>query len=157
MSCHPVSPAHLDVLVNTAMKFGLVVSEDDAVSAGTMLWEENYRSVNHRYRENNPAPRYLPTMTATEFHPVAVAKAIHAYLYQIAEPPDWRDTEAYAWCERLESMVESTMAADDLVVVRDRDGRKVSKYRLSALYERSPWLIDSMDEVPTRGRPSPMS
>lgn len=147
MSAFIVSKAHIDVLVNAAAQLGVITTRGEALSTGMMLLRENYRAVNHRYGESAAPPRYRATTTEAEFDPAAICKVIACYVYQIAEPPDWRETQAYAWCEKLRAAAEAMMSPDDLILVRDLD-RMVPAYRKSSVYERTPWDVESIDDVP---------
>ena len=69
-----------------------------------MLAAANYASVNFRYDEKEPMDaisRFRPPrkpLTA-----VQVLKAISCYEYQSCEPPDWKQSEAHAFCKALEA------------------------------------------------------
>ncbi|MEU4806424.1 hypothetical protein [Actinosynnema sp. NPDC023587] len=155
MSVFVVSMAHIDLLVNAALQLGILHTRSDADDAGTLLWNENYRSVNHRYGETNQAPRYLATIVTARFRPAAVAKAVNTYLYQISECPGWQSNDAYAWCMALRAAAESTMLADDLAPVMGSTGTPVPAYQRSSVYEKAPWFVESLDDVPLQDRPSP--
>lgn len=70
---------------------------------GAMLWEENYRSVNYRYRESDAAPSYQHRAADLydRFDPVQVLKAIACFEYQSCEHSGWKGSEAAAFCEEL--------------------------------------------------------
>ena len=67
-----------------------------AQEIGQKLVDQNWRSVNYRYDENEPAPRYAYEHPAMQVTPVQVIKACNCYNYQSCETPDWPETEAYA-------------------------------------------------------------
>lgn len=59
MSAFIVSKATIDALVTYAVGGGpFRVTGDDPTKIGQMLINENYRSVNFRYGQTDPAPRY---------------------------------------------------------------------------------------------------
>lgn len=104
---------------------------------GQMLLTENVRSVDYRYPggEDLPgryvmatlpgfdvevrAPEYLQPYTFTasphrHWKPVEILKAIDCFEYQSCETDDWRETEAYAFCQALRSrMIDQLPGYDD--------------------------------------------
>lgn len=64
-----------------------------------MLWDENYRSVNHRYGESEITPEYRWQPVRRD--PVSVLKAIACYEYQSCEHEGWRSSEARQFCDEL--------------------------------------------------------
>lgn len=83
-----------------------------ATAVGNMLWQENLRSVRHRY-PNEPDSE-LPgpcdetfvydhsAWTETLIEPVQVLKAIACLRYQACEHPEWEASEAFAFLRSLE-------------------------------------------------------
>jgi hypothetical protein len=67
---------------------------------GAMLWNENRRSVDHRYDEANDREvyRFAPSKVTT---PVAILKALDCYEYQSCEHDGWETSEAHAFCAAL--------------------------------------------------------
>lgn len=74
---------------------------------GQMLWQTNYDSVNYRYSESESAPTYRHTETDQPI--VARLKLLDSYEYQACERPDWKDSEAYAYCQRLRDALISAL------------------------------------------------
>ena len=90
-------------------------TDETATETARLLFLANVRSVAYRYDE--PMTGDLPgsgarlaetTWTAgvcrraaQDLAPVAILKAIDGYEYQCCERPDWRDSEAYAFCTAL--------------------------------------------------------
>lgn len=73
---------------------------------GQMLWDENQRSVNHRYRLTETPLTYQEEegdgiYRRRKIDPVQLLKAIDCYQYQCCEPTDWDETEAFAFTEAL--------------------------------------------------------
>lgn len=68
---------------------------DIAAMAGQVILNENYRAVNYRYEEATEphALRYDPR--AKVLRPVEVLKLIGCIEYQLAEPDDYKRTEAW--------------------------------------------------------------
>jgi hypothetical protein len=116
MSAWIVSKAHIDVMVSAALAakdWGdfsfyhdnerIVVTSDNADEIGQMLWEENHKSVNARYRENTKTPKY--TFRPVEVpSPGEVAKGIGCYEYQSCEHDGWETSAAKAFCTELEGV-----------------------------------------------------
>ena len=89
---------------------------------GQRLWNENRRSVDHRYGEENEehlyafAPVYEDgvttigasglTQTLKPLVPAAeLVKGIACYEYQSCEHAGWEGSEAHAFCEAMEDMI----------------------------------------------------
>jgi hypothetical protein len=148
MSAWTVSNAHIDVLVNAAAEYG-VLDEDEPREFGQTLWRENYRSVNYRYREAEPTPQYTLTTTEAPLHPVAVLKALDCYEHQACECPDWVDTTAYAFAQRIRSAIYERHPA----LAKERPCRHYPRtrtepaYRSDPLYEAFPWGFVSLSEA----------
>jgi len=79
---------------------------------GTMLWEENIKSVMFRYpgddRLNLPGPigesfDFSYKFMHLGFNPIDVIKAVHCYVYQSCEHPGWEESEARNFVESLEA------------------------------------------------------
>ena len=102
-----------------------LLDSDGATAAGQMLWDENVRSVKHRYPdcsddtlpgpigcsfvyEHGNRPRLRP------IDPVAVLKACDGYEYQSCEHPEWEQSEAKAFIDELRSRaIHSLPGYDD--------------------------------------------
>jgi hypothetical protein len=76
-----------------------------AGQVGAMLWAENRRSVNHRYAEDEWEAPYVFDRLPGSPAPVDTLKAIDGYEYQSCEHPEWRRSEAFAFCEALRGRV----------------------------------------------------
>lgn len=88
------------------------LTRETANRVGAMLWNENKRSVDHRYNEANDREVYRFASSRVT-NPVAVLKAIHCYEYQSCEHPEWETSEAHAFCEALSgAMVRSLPGYD---------------------------------------------
>lgn len=120
MSAYVVDKAHVDALVTAGLVYGRryplrwgadhqhVLDHENAGEVGAMLWRENDRSVSYRYSEG-------PTGYGTDvpyehkqrpvLSPVAVLKALDCYEYQTCEHPDWRQSQAYQFCDSLRRLV----------------------------------------------------
>lgn len=83
-----------------------------AQTLGQMLFDTCLRSVWHRYPNDTleTLPGYMPDRERGSLYkhnhglsvkPIAALKAIDCYEYQSCEFPEWRETCAYAFCDRL--------------------------------------------------------
>lgn len=107
MSAFICSDAHLTALASFAARHvesyyhagGRVPCRGQFVEGlGQLLLEANYRSVNFRYREATPTPRFAPCgpARAALFTSVEIIKAAHCYGYQACEHPEYKGSEAKA-------------------------------------------------------------
>jgi hypothetical protein len=69
---------------------------------GQILMNQNYRSVNHRYSETEPTPRFH-NYAKKDYTPVEILKACDSYSYQSCETEDWDQTEAFAILQAIRS------------------------------------------------------
>lgn len=114
MSAYVVHPYHINALVSwaglQAIQFRyrwrgawLPVAGDEQRIA-EVLWRENVRSVNHLYREDEPADGFFFRFVAPALHsPVQIIKACHCLAYQSCECDDWPETEARAILDAIEA------------------------------------------------------
>ncbi len=111
------------------------LTHDTAGRVGAMLWDQNMRSVNFRYAEAELEKPYLFAeiewvgAPGRGIDPLVVLKAISGYEYQACETPDWRWTEAFAYCESLRDV-----AIDALPGYRDAAGWAI--YDKDVQYQR---------------------
>lgn len=126
MSAYILNKEHIDCLIDAALTGGYHGSDFsyyhdgdhhrvtvwNAEEIGTMLWEENVKSVAYRYQDSNiatlPGPAGGPSLPYKHSHiplpvdPVVVLKAIQCYDYQTCEHPGWKTSEAHSFCRALE-------------------------------------------------------
>jgi hypothetical protein len=86
------------------------LTPETADRVGRMLLAENHRSVNYAYQ--TPPLSDMDWLVYTYSRPqhvnwleTEILKAIHCYQYQSCESPDWRDTEAWWFCDALEKRI----------------------------------------------------
>jgi hypothetical protein len=78
------------------------LTTENATEIGQMLWDENRRSVNHRYNdERDDVAGYTFQRHMADFNPVQALKSLSCYEYQSCEHPEWKQSSAYAFCETL--------------------------------------------------------
>jgi hypothetical protein len=91
--------------------------QEAADKLGQLIWDENIRSVLHRYpqdtRETMPGPigedfvyRHDFTM-CYDFNVAAILRACHCWEYQTCETPDHKKTAAWAFVDALQRSVAS--------------------------------------------------
>lgn len=151
MSAFMVGNGHIDVLVNAIAQYG-ITSKDarrlDYRALGQLLWDENARSVDHRYQETNPRDRYVLHTTEGDLDPVAVLKAVDCYIYQSCEHPGWEDSDAHTWMTRLrEAIYTATPGYRTLVPSRYSVGRMVPAYTNEDEYARRPWPFTRLEDA----------
>lgn len=106
MSAYLVSKETIDAIV-TFWKFGGYERHTDkeATQTGQMLWEENARSVNARYRENDPTPHYQYkeklVHNGKRLAPVDIIKLVECWQYQTCETDNYRETPAWRLSEHI--------------------------------------------------------
>lgn len=147
MSAFVVSKTHIDALVTAGLRmayrpFGPLqwqmpgsdearyLTSDTASAVGGMLWAENMASVSGRY--NEPRDDDLPGSYTFEAlmgtpDPVHVLSAIACYRYQACEHPEWRDSEARAFCTALQQLA-----------IRRLPGYDAAPWEIT---DRSLWLV----------------
>ena len=101
------------------------VTDDNAETWGAALLAENRRSVNHRYDEDEIETPYVFTQYDGQFNPVAVLRAISCYEYQSCEHPEWKTSEARAFCAALTDRMIGILPG----------------------YDKAPWEISDPDEA----------
>jgi hypothetical protein len=85
------------------------VDDGAAATAGQMLWDENIRSVDFRYRETTDRTAYVygrhncawGFRIAGPNLAIQVLRLLATYEYQACETDNWPDTEAHAFCRML--------------------------------------------------------
>jgi len=149
-----VEDEHITVLLNAIRQFwasqALVISEWelDLQRIGQMLWEENHRSVNHRYDEDTPTPRYQLRWIEGELHPVAVLKAIGCYEYQSCERPDWQASDACKLCQLLtRAILAHHPELGTPVPSRYSPGGTEPAYRHHPAYQAAPWGYSQAEQA----------
>lgn len=70
---------------------------------GNILWQENARSVNYRYKEAYPADKLTARDISLSFdiQPLQLLRALDCLEYQSCETPDFADSEAFIIIKRL--------------------------------------------------------
>ena len=68
----------------------------DEKRIASVLFAENVRSVNSRYKESEPAHGFKFKPVPNVLNPIDVIKACHGYAYQACEATRWEESEAFA-------------------------------------------------------------
>lgn len=108
MSAFIVSKEHIDAMLTPLQSYS---SDDELSEMGNTLWQENYKSVNYRYRENEFAPeyRFVSNMQSN----VQVLKLCNCYDYQSCETNTYKDSEAYKIVNSIRKIVSSDLDGYD--------------------------------------------
>lgn len=108
MSAYLVPDFHINAIVswagsrngiNTATYYWAGKRRDirnDEARIASVLFAQNVRSVNYRYREAEPAHGFKFKRVVNVLNPIDVIKGCHGYAYQACETDDWEQTEAFA-------------------------------------------------------------
>lgn len=159
MSAFVVSDIHIHALLNGAMTLHRVRFPDGvftwrtdidepateqaltvqtAEGIGRMPLAENQRSVNHRYREHDVAPRYTFVPDTYPVDPVRIFKASHCYVHQSYDHPGWGRSSARRFREAL-----------DAVAMPGLPARELTRRELSAIpgYDEAPWEISRIADI----------
>ena len=143
MSAFIVSKEHIDAMVHAGLKYGRrytlrwrvgadpewagdyeaysvavqtqtrELTRETADRVGAMLWNENMRSVDHRYEQANDREVYRFT-EYDKMQPVMALKLIDCYEYQSCEHDEWESSEAHAFCQALrKTLIHSLPGYDD--------------------------------------------
>lgn len=123
MSAFIVSNEHINALVNFGLKstywnpktqWREEINRHTAQEVGQILLDENQRSVNYRYSENDTSPAFKFTVDYDgELTPVQVIKACHCLDYQCCETPDWEQTLAHTILETIKHKAEGLLPGYD--------------------------------------------
>ena len=105
MSAWIVSRAHIHVLVNGLVGLGIVPLEQ-ATETGRLLWGTNHDSVNFRYGESTPTPKYTFVRARKPLHHLHLLAAEECYEYQSCEHAEWKDSTASLLCWKLREAIE---------------------------------------------------
>lgn len=98
MSAFVVPHAHVDALVSWAVhhRVPLFPAPATPASVAAELFEENCRSVDHRYGEVNARDYRYRAADVWGMAPVQILKACNCLEYQSCEHPGWPDSQARA-------------------------------------------------------------
>ena len=110
MSAFIVCKEHIDALVTYMLDERMsywtgsdrvYVTRNNASETGQILWDENQRSVNYRYNEQDEPEAYQFAHFARSLKPVEIIKAVHCLDYQSCETDDWESTMSWRICQTI--------------------------------------------------------
>lgn len=110
MSAFTVTKQHIDAIVTPVVQsrmYNGFINGADAQEIGNILWNQNYRSVNYRYHDNQESPKYYFKQNVVS--PVQVLKLISCLDYQSCETPDWEQTQAFKLLDEIKSIVINSL------------------------------------------------
>ena len=137
MSAYIVSRRHIEVLANALLGYGVVeideTDTDQEWKLGTLLWNENIRSVSYRYNDEPlgdlPGPCvesfvYLEAQVEDVMEhmlqPWTILGLTRCYVYQSCEHPAWEESQACTYMEALEQEALKTLGLKDMDQARKR-------------------------------------
>ena len=80
---------------------------------GALLWEENVKSVDHRYSEENGVGAYQHVRSSLPIDPVQVFASLRCYEYQTCEREDWETSEAKVICDAIRDAAIRVLPGSD--------------------------------------------
>lgn len=125
MACEDIAPiVEFAVQHNLTYRDGHHWRKADKATAdalGQLLLNENVRSVNYRYRENEPAPVYAHVAPNRLARRVRTGRDVDAFLaavadaagcldYQSCETDDWTKSDAFAFLASVNAKLARMMA-----------------------------------------------
>ncbi|MEV3965210.1 hypothetical protein AB0M34_30735 [Nocardia sp. NPDC050193] len=150
MSAFIVGNEHIDVLVNAIAQYRVAPESTGRIgyrALGQLLWDENVRSVDHRYRESTPGGRYVLHTTECDLDPLAVLKAIDCYEYQSCEHPEWEDSDAHTWVRRLREAIYTSAPRYRTPVPSHWAGQMAPAYIHEDEYAQRPWPFTRLEDA----------
>jgi len=113
MSANILNKKHFDALCKFAKQHNMVFNHEGKTlrasehidEIGQILINENYRSVNYRYGENEQPEQYqYCDAVKTTLSPIQIIKACANYVYQACETPDYEETSAIQIIKKIDSL-----------------------------------------------------
>ena len=101
MSCFIVSKKHIDSMVSKTDR-ATTREQKTLNKLGQILWDENRKSVSHRYSEQTDFDTYKYESPEKELTPIEVIKLCHCYNYQSCEHPKWEGSKAQNLSQNIE-------------------------------------------------------
>jgi hypothetical protein len=78
---------------------------EDIDALGQMLYDENQRSVNYRYKDSEESPAFASMGRRYNYDPLQMLNSIACYEYQSCEHPEWEQSKAKNYCNHLRSHI----------------------------------------------------
>lgn len=107
MSARIVNQNVIGFIVNAAIQYQFI-DPSEAPELGNMLWQENQKSVHHRYGHEDDDYGNIGVFTKRmelgvfeDFNPSQVISSCKHYEYHACEHRDWLESEAYKFIARL--------------------------------------------------------
>lgn len=85
------------------------LTPETAATVGQILMDQNVRSFNYRYDEDQVCVYDHGAPADRRWTPVEILKAIDAYEYQACEDPNWETSEAHAITTALRDLMISAL------------------------------------------------
>ncbi len=107
MSAWIVTKKHLDYILTSYLNLH-GVDPSTLSELGQNLWNENFKSVNHRYQESEVAPEYEFTAIPGICRYAAI-KAISCLNYQSCEHEEWEKSLEKSFLTQLKTELSETL------------------------------------------------
>ena len=133
MSAFIVNKTHIDAIVTAIVdcpNINISRSESNIDLVGQILWDENFKSVNYRYSDNEQAPKYSHRVKYVSL--AQAIKAISCLNYQSCEHPDYYESES----KRIQDL-----AKDFLMRKWQFLNPKSDKSVFDGEYEKAAWEV----------------
>jgi hypothetical protein len=119
MSAYLVEENHIEYLVDAILdpqnnmmgSTQHLAGTTDAQELGQILWDQNARSVNYRYKESESSPSFTYRGKCYEYDPLQILASIRCYAYQSCETPDFTESKAGKLVYRLQASIIGNITA----------------------------------------------
>lgn len=93
-----------DSIILENKKYSLM-DESDLEFLGQILVDENFKSVNTRYKESEPSFQFKYSKTVKSFSLIEMLKGLDCYIYQSSQTESWINSYAYKIVEKIRSII----------------------------------------------------
>ena len=112
MNKYTVSKKNIDLMIHgLELATGEKTPEEKNI-LGQILWDENFKSVNHRYSEKSISPKYEFTNPVRPYSLYEIYKTCRCYNYQSCETKEYDDSEAKAIIDKIYLYIENSLGMD---------------------------------------------
>jgi len=113
MSAFIVNKKHIDYILSTNLYSKYENATMEKLNAiGQELVNENFKSVNYRYHENNQPYKYY-FQPVLNFNPIQALKAVNCLDYQSCEHPTWENSNAKKILESIKNSLITMLPGYD--------------------------------------------
>lgn len=123
MSAYLVDIEHIDFMLTAAIKAEYISQQENMNALGQMLLDENKRSIDFRYDEENDAVQYTFVPFPLAFNRWDIDLALRGYRYQSCEHEGWDTSASRDWVEGFMAANKASYTAEDYQAQDDDDNR----------------------------------